>query len=248
MPASRDPDDDTKEQIDSPPYRSPAPATHGRPLGEPAQPRAAQHERSPSPGEGWDQPTQQPWPGQQPPWQPAEQGWRQPSHQWGAPPGYWTPVAQYPTNPLVVTGGVVLLVLGLLITLLGILGLLAGMLVIALIEDFLAADVAQLTDFGAFTTVLFIAFGTVVVVGVLHLLSSIGIFMHKGWARAIGLVLAVLGTLAGVVGVGGALEDGVAGVAAGQAALVPGAVAVAYAVTLFALIAGGNHFSRRYPR
>ena len=87
---------------------------------------------------------------------------------------------------------------------------------------------------------LVLAFGTVLVVGVLHLLSGVGLLMHKSWARAIGIVLALLGTLFSAAGVLYAATPNTIP----PAAIVP----AAYAFTLLALILGGGHFVRRLAR
>lgn len=196
------------------------------------------------PGQAWQQPPAQP--GQ--PWQQPPPAWQQPPPQWTpqqgwGQAGYWTPAAEYANNPLVIIAGVVLLIFGLLVTLVGIVGLLGGMMAAALFEEFVTPDMGFDFDVRSLATVVLVIFGIVLVLGILHLLSALGIFLHKGWARAIGLFLAVLGTLIGVLMVVTALDLRRAEEGGLVVALV---VAVGYGLTLFALILGGNHFRRKY--
>jgi hypothetical protein len=222
MATAHDPDDDTKELpvpvAPVPPVRRPAPPPQG--------PSAADH--------------QTPHPAAAAGWEPARQ-WQEPA----PPPGY-RHAARYPTNPLVILAAMVLLVFGLVVTLIGILGLIGGVFLIALLGDLLTTELAIAVDLDAFATLALVAFGVVLIGGVLHLLSSIGIFMHRSSARAIGVVLAALGTLLGGVGIAFVMQDVFPGQDVGRALTVPAIVAVGYGLTLFALIVGGNHFRRRY--
>jgi len=267
MPPDHHPDDeDTQEHSQPPDYRNTAhePAATGPPQspdwssqagGQPApwqqpaspasqwpeQPEAEQQPpqvgwQPQQPQAGWPQQPQAGWQ-QQPQWQP-QQGWGQ--------PGYWPAAPEYPNNPLVVVAGIILVVFGVLATLIGLFGMVVGSFAATLIEEYLPPEAALEFDFRAFATFLLLIFGIILVVGILHFLSAIGIFMHKGWARAIGIVLAVLGLLLGVVGAVGVAQAAVSAAEAGSEAVVPVIVAISYGLTLFALIAGGNHFRRRY--
>ena len=263
MPPSSDPqDEDTHEgptQPTLPAAPRPGGAPSAEPEGEPATPawtsqQPAAQWQEPARGEQRQQPPpaqqwQQPQPGQQ--WQQPYQGqhWQQPPPGWPAQygwdqAGYWAPVATYPTNPLVVIAGVVLLIIGVLVTLIGTIALLAGAMLTSILEELTSAEFIPMADVTGFTTVILVVAGIILLVGILHLISSLGIFMHKGWARAIGVVLAVLGTLAGVLGIVSGLEVGGAEPEGGVGAAV--VTAVGYGFTLFALIAGGSHFERRY--
>lgn len=188
---------------------------------------------------GWQQGQQQPQAGwQQPPqWQP-QGGWGQ--------AGYWPAAPAYPNNPLVVVAGIILVVFGVLATLIGLFGMLLGSFAATVMEEYLPPEAALEFDLRAFTTVILVIFGIVLVLGILHFLSAIGIFLHKGWARALGIVLAVLGLLLGVMGAVGVAQEAASAADAGRQAVVPIVMALSYGLTLFALIAGGNHFSRRY--
>jgi hypothetical protein len=259
------------------PHRPPAQDASTGAQGGPAAPAptwSSQQQWQQPPDQQWQQPPDQQW--QQPPdqqwqqppdqqWQqPPEQQWQQPQHpqasqyqQWQQPPrqwaggqqgwgpsGYWAPTAQYSSNPLVIVGGVILVVFGLLVTLVGLIGLLLGAIAESFLEEVVTPNVELQFDAGAVSAILLVVFGIVLLLGILHLLSGLGIFMHKGWARAIGVVLAVLGTLFGVLAVVTALE---ASRPQTGELVVPLVIAVGYGLTLFALIAGGNHFRRIYP-
>jgi uncharacterized membrane protein HdeD (DUF308 family) len=85
----------------------------------------------------------------------------------------------------------------------------------------------------------------IAIFGVIEILTAVGIFAHKGWARALGVLGALLGLIASVAGLSFTL------------ALVPGVsvqllgaivVILGYAFILLALIAGGKHFRRRLPQ
>lgn len=225
MAAGYDPDDDTRELPES--AVPPPPAKRPAPLPPPAPPAA---------------PT-----GYQPQPAPPTAGWQRPIHvqQPGPPPAYWQ-AARYPTNSLVVLAAVILLVFGLLVTIVGVIGLMGGMFIVALLSDLLTAELATAFDVDAFATVVLVGFGVVLTSGLLHLLSSIGIFMHRGWARAIGALLAALGTMLGGAGIAFVLQDAFPGQDVGRALTIPAIVAVGYGLSLLALIVGGSHFRRRY--
>jgi hypothetical protein len=86
--------------------------------------------------------------------------------------------------------------------------------------------------------------GVLMVVGLLQVISGIGVFAHKGWGRALGILFAVLGVLVGVFAVSTALA-----LAPGLSVpmLIAVVLLVGYAFILLALFAGGSHFKRRYP-
>jgi hypothetical protein len=87
--------------------------------------------------------------------------------------------------------------------------------------------------------------GILMVTGVLQLLVGAVILAHRGWARWLGVLLALLGLLVSVVALSAVL------------ALVPGVslqlmiavvLLLGYAYVLLALIAGGSHFRASAPR
>jgi len=269
-------DDDTQEHSQGPDYRpapagpasEPGTGTSASPewssqAGEQPAPwqqpssQPGQWPEQPQQGWGQQQPTQGGWQpqGAQPPagWQQPPQpqaGWQQPpqwqpQQGWGQA-GYWPAAPEYANNPLVVVSGIILIVFGVLTTLIGLFGMIVGSFAATFLEEYIPPEAALDLDIRAVTTVLLVIFGIVLVIGILHFLSAIGIFLHKGWARALGIILAVLGLLLGVVGAVGVAQEAASATEAGREAVVPIIVAVSYGLTLFALIAGGNHFRRRY--
>jgi hypothetical protein len=195
----------------------------------------------------WDsqqQPPQDQW-GQQPqqPAPPAPQQWNQqpapPPPGWGAPPttgwGSPEPAAHGPgTSIWAIVAGVCLLLWGLLWTLGGIIAVGAGGSVNQL------PGVPAGVDFGG----IFATVGIVIlVIGILHLLAAIFIWAHRDWARYLGLVLAVLGTLLGLAALASP-RDRSAGEQAGDPIVGALFFLVPYAIALIGLILGGKHFRR----
>jgi uncharacterized membrane protein (DUF2068 family) len=87
-------------------------------------------------------------------------------------------------------------------------------------------------------------FGAVIlIIGILHLLSGIFAWMHRSWARYIGIILGGLGILLGVVGLVRSAGPGTD--KSQQAALVASLVIViVYAIVLVGLAVGGTHFRK----
>jgi hypothetical protein len=194
----------------------------------------------------YQQPTYQQPQFQQPGYPPGYQyppGYPQPGYaqQWAAPAE-----AGYGNNVLVILGALWLLIAGLVTTLIGVVLLIGGRLLEQVGGDALTTAVG-----GSLTIVA----AVLLVVGILHLLSAIFIWAHRSWARFIGILLAALGTLAGLgilfVTVNRVtLSDGtVIGPPPGgvqtTALIVNGIPFALYAITLLALLVGGGHFSRR---
>jgi hypothetical protein len=76
--------------------------------------------------------------------------------------------------------------------------------------------------------------------GLLEIVASIGMFIHRGWGRALGLIVGVVGLLFTGLGLLGALGGNAnAGGVAIAAVFVAG-----YALTVVALVTGGAHFRR----
>ena len=82
------------------------------------------------------------------------------------------------------------------------------------------------------------------VFGTLQIVFGAGIFAHKGWARALGILVSLLGLLVGIAGVSFAVA-----LASGFSVPLIAAVVVllGYAFIMLALLAGGGHFRRRLP-
>lgn len=244
-----------------PPAEQSADAGPAAPWSAPTAPWPAsgqQWQQTPQSGEPWQQQPAQPW--QQSPQQPPQGQWQQPPQgQWQAqgqqtgPPG-WSAQPEYAgggyaSSPLVTIAAIVLLVFGLLTTLIGALGVaVGGFFEQALREARQQGAIPGLEeiDLAGVGDIIVVAFVIVLIIGILHLASAVGIFMHKQWARILGIVLAVLGTLIGVLGLVGG--SSVAGGMDGSELAFPIAIAVGYGFSLFALIAGNNHFRRRYTR
>jgi hypothetical protein len=85
--------------------------------------------------------------------------------------------------------------------------------------------------------------GVLMVVGVIQLLASVGVFAHKSWGRWLGVLLSLLGVIVGIVAASTAFALA-SGVSVG--ALVAVVILLGYAFALIALLAGGSHFKRRY--
>jgi hypothetical protein len=90
------------------------------------------------------------------------------------------------------------------------------------------------------------------IVGIAHVIGSIGVFAHRRWGRAFGLVLGVLGILAGVgiilaavgvesidVGLDVAMEGEEGSVAGGLFVL------VTYLLIFLGVLVGRGHFKRK---
>ncbi len=217
------------------PWQQP-PAQPAQPTGQPWQ----QPPQQPIPSEGWQQP-QPPAPGQ--PWQQQPPAWTGQSG-WGQPDAARRQQPPYGSSPLAILAAVVLLIFGAFLTLIGGVGVLAG----SLLDDATMRQAReQLSEINPTIRVedvialLGVVFGFLLVLGILHLVSAIGVFLHRQWGRIIGILVAVLGTLLGVLMVTGAAQAGV------RADLtLPLIIAIAYGFSLFALIAAGNHFRRRW--
>jgi hypothetical protein len=89
------------------------------------------------------------------------------------------------------------------------------------------------------------AIAALVIFGIVELLAAVGIFRHKGWGRALGILTSLLGLLVMIGGVTFSMA-----LAPGTSVPVIGSVAIliGYAFILVALFAGGSHFRRRYPQ
>lgn len=247
----------------NPPASSPAaqsPSAQGWPppedpnRGYGASPQPPGQSWSPPQGPAWTPPpsayggqygSQQPYGGQQQygGQYPGPGGYWGGQQEWGAPPA--SGVGEYGTSALVVIGAIVLLIFGVLFLLFGAFAIAAGGLIEqALLE---VGPVPELEGISAraIRDIVLVLGVIVLVIGLLKMISGIGIFLHKQWARVIGILLAGLFTLLGVLSIVASLDARTAGGSDLTFAVV---ITVAYAGALFALIAGGDHFRRRYQR
>lgn len=221
----------------------------GQPSGQLQQPGQAQQ-----PG-GWQQPAPQQWQGS--PQYPAQPGWApQPGYpQPGYPPqGYPQPgYAQgyAPTGPMYSTSALVAAA-GLLLAVFGLVDIVAGVWLLGQADELRQfIQRTSLNFFGSrleqetLRAILSPMPGVLLIWGALEVILGAGIFAHKGWARALAILLSLLGILVGIAGVSFALALAPGASPAMIAAMV---VLLGYAFIVLALIAGGSHFRRRYTQ
>ena len=219
------------------------------------------------PPPGWQQPATQQQPGgwpQQSGWQEPSarqepMGWQPPANQWQAqqPGGAWAPGAQPPWPPttqpgwgggywpaqgqpygssaVAVIGATVLLVIGALMLVIAAFGLLVSLG--GGPEVFEPTDPRISPQAMAGFVVVF--FGLGLIFALLHIVAAIGVYVHKPWARWLGIVISVIALLLGVLLLLVA--------ASGPAAAVLFVVLwlAAYGFSLVGLAAGGRHFARQ---
>ncbi len=168
----------------------------------------------------------------------------------GAPPPGWPPTAASATAPwpptasagpstsaLVVVAGIFLLLAGILTFGFGVLfGLLGGLI---------AAVGTSEEGFEVFGPLGGVVAGfafLVVFWGLLEVVAAIGMFAHRGWGRALGLIVGVVGVLFTGLGLWGVAmgTDANAGGLGVSLVLLAG-----YGLTVLALVTGGEHFRRR---
>jgi hypothetical protein len=197
---------------------------------------------------GYPQPQQPGW-NQQPGYQ--QPGYQQPGYPqqpaWGQQPTYWNAGAAteygYNTSILAIIAGVILLLWGLLWTLGGV-ALIAVSNATGLITDNLGQNLAD-----SIHNVIVVVGAVVLIVGLLQLLSALGVWLHKSWARIIGILFGILGTLFGLAAVAGATQNrsGLSTSTTGNSMAGALAVLISYALVLVILIIAGGHFRRDRP-
>lgn len=190
-------------------------------------------------------------------WQGQPQTWQQGQPQPGWGPGYgapqpgWAPQAgwapqqaQFGSSALVSLAGVVLVLFGIAIAILGGLTLTQGPEIGRFIRENDVAVFGRQIDRQTLQAILSPMPGVLIVLGLLQLVVGAVILAHRGWARWLGVLLSLIGLIAGVVAVSGsmALAPGLS-----VALMISAVLLVAYAFVLLALIAGGSHFRRNYP-
>jgi hypothetical protein len=94
--------------------------------------------------------------------------------------------------------------------------------------------------------------GVALVVGLVQLLSALGIFGHRGWGRALGLLISLVAIVASIVGIVWAIGqptlmitlDGTTASVVSQAekASVPAMPLIFYGIIFLFLLLGGGHF------
>lgn len=154
-----------------------------------------------------------------------------PSHQWsGPPPGP-------PARPgLVTTAAIVLIVLGVLTAIVGVFALLAASLFSS------GMDIPGMEQFGegaagAVGGALVVIGAVIIVFGVLQVVSGINLFSARSWARILGIVLAVIGGLFGLLAA-------IPSSSANSSPVFGLILLVAYAFTVWVLATTGRYFTR----
>jgi len=187
----------------------------------PAPPPVSPPVAPPAAQSGWVQP------------QPAQSGWVMPAS-----------VAQGPgkVSGLVIVAALFLLVIGVLTALAGAILMIGGSL--------LGQAVNTETNSGVFGAISgFIAGVAVIVIvwALLEIFGAFGMLLRRGWGRAIGFIVGVIGAIftgfalvASLASLGGA--DGGGSTASGVAVVL--VVFLGYLLTVFALLRGGGHFRR----
>ncbi len=140
-----------------------------------------------------------------------------------------------------VVAEVLLLVLGLAVAGLGILFIAQG----------LAFDEPGLPGFGTFVVVLGVV---IVVVGILHVVAAAYIWRHQSWARALGLILALLGAILGALVLPAAFSPAFTTGSQGElinvgpdlTSILIGLSVVPYLLVVVGLVLGGRHFRKRH--
>src|SRR5215203_1256531 len=109
---------------------------------------------------------------------------------------------EYGYSPVATVAGVLMLMIGALVTLVGIGSLLAALV---------AGSIFDSLDFpgggGAVASVIVIFAAIFLAVGILESAAAIGVFVHKSWARWVGIVVGVIGLILGFFTLLGALSD-----------------------------------------
>jgi hypothetical protein len=189
-----------------------------------------QYPQQPYPQQGYGQ---QPYP-QQPYAQPPYPG------AYAAPQTYAGP--EYGTSPLAAFAGQLLVVFGVGVALIGAWALTQGPEIGRFIRDNDIAIFGTQLDRETLRSILSPMPGVLMVIGLLQLIAGVGVLAHKGWGRALGILLGILGLLVSVFAVSTALA-----LAPGLSVpmLVAATLLIGYAVILLALFAGGSHFRRR---
>jgi len=141
-----------------------------------------------------------------------------------------------------VVAGVILLVVGVLMTLLGLLVLLVGAAGAAFLEE---VEPTLGGEAGA-VAALFVGIAAIMLlIGILEIISSVGVFVHKGWARWLGVVMGTIGLVFGFLMLIAAFLTP----AGSTGDLVVVLIWLsAHGFVVAALAAAGDHFRPAYPR
>lgn len=149
------------------------------------------------------------------------------------------PLAPAARPGVVTAAGIVLIVLGVLTALLGIFFMLAIAAFSGAVGE-VSTEIEMPAGFDAVGAAagIGLAFGAIILTfGILQLLSGINVMPGKGWARILGIVVAAIGALLGLAGLGGGEQGG--STAVGIALL------AANAFVIWALASSGRWFATR---
>ena len=249
-------DEETKEHPvypDAPPPMEPA-HTDSPPAPpmtvDPLEPTTTINVAGPA-APAYPQPPNQGWPGQPPgaanlPGQWQDPGYGQPAY--GGQPGY--PQAQpngaasYGTSVFVALAAMLMVIMGVALAVLGAWLLTQGPALGDLVQRLRSVDLIVFKPTReSLRSMVSASPGALMVLGVLQLLIGAFVLGHRGWARWLGVILALIGLIFSIVALTSTM------------ALIPGAslqlmitiaFLIGYAFVLLALIAGGGHFRARH--
>jgi hypothetical protein len=145
---------------------------------------------------------------------------------------------EYGFSALAVIAGVLLVVIGSVVVLVGVGALFAGLVAGPFIDSF------EVPGTGSAVAGLILLFALIVLaIGILELAAGIGVFVHKSWARWVGIVLAVIALIFGFFALIGAMSD-VSVDGASSVILILWVAANGFIVA--ALAVADEHFQRTY--
>ena len=172
---------------------------------------------------------------------PSPAGWpsTEPATTAASPVATATPTRERPGR--VTAAGIILIVLGVLTSLLGIFFMLAiGALMGAAGDVSTEIEMPAGLDAAGALAGIGLAFGAIILAfGILQLLSGINVMPGKGWARVLGIVIAALGALLGLGGLGGGEQ--------GSSPAVGIVLLAANIFVIWALASAGRWFVARSP-
>ena len=156
-------------------------------------------------------------------------------------PAYRPAPAPYGTSGRVVFAGLVLLVFGLIELVGGAVGAVAASSLRAVWNQLLKGEGIRV-DGASLIGVLTLAFLILLLLGVLHVVAAGGVFGHKGWGRVLGVLLSLVGAVAGAWLLYRSLP-----INEGREIVAPLLVLVPYAIALLGLLFPRDHFRHGWP-
>jgi hypothetical protein len=145
------------------------------------------------------------------------------------------------TSILAIIAGIPLLIYGLLVTMGG-----AALIVIkSFVDDVIRQASVDPSVAQSVRDAFVVVAAIVLIIGILHVLAAIGIWAHKGWGRALGIMWGVLGTLIGLASLGARSTTTINGTTTSGAFGGALFILVPYGFVLIAMIIGGSQFHRK---